>query len=349
MIPNEIRKVEKHEDLLPFCDWLLQHLGGRLRHILYRINMASSPYPRCDIEGNRWIEKNCPEEITRWEKAIYQILKDAFQNFRPARYIFLQHRIEHSLCASRVWFSLLDKFQQRFDDDRIRREHQALNQETREREDGRPRTTGEAKSHYRVPQTGPVTDETPTPKPLIIHARGIQLEHVAPIHFVKSSMSPAHLQRKQSWWNTAYHAHASKMLLSRRWTYFLRRRTHRRRMDVRLRPCQKDTTPSHRSPSDRYAATPPTIWTRELDEEAGAIYRNGTITETTSFVIPLDSFRVQSLQEHEIRVITRYGTTAGELTRHISAHYGANPLDLYLTVDDTPFKDSDKVSSTYRQ
>jgi hypothetical protein len=71
MIPSEIRKVEKHEDLLPFCDWFPQHLGGRLRHILYLINMASSPYPRCDIEGSRWIGKNCPDEITRWERAIY--------------------------------------------------------------------------------------------------------------------------------------------------------------------------------------------------------------------------------------------------------------------------------------
>jgi hypothetical protein len=100
---------------------------------------------------------------------------------------------------------------------------------------------------------------------------------------------------------------------------------------------------------DRYAVTPPTIWTRETDEETGAIYRNGTMTETTSFIIPLDSFRIQSLQEHEIRVITRYGTTAGELTRHISAHYGANPRDLYLTVDGTPLENWDKVNSDYGQ
>jgi hypothetical protein len=194
-----------------------------------------------------------------------------------------------------------------------------------------------------------MTNEAPTLKPLFIHARGIQLEHMAPIHFVKSSMSPAHLQRKQSWWNTAYYAHDSKMLLSRRWTYFLRRRTHRRRMDVRLRPCQQDTNPSHRTPLDRYVATPPTIWTRETDEETGAIYRNETMTETTSFIISLDSFRVQSLQEHEIRVIARYGTTAGELTRHISTHYGANPRDFYLTVDGTPLENWDKVNSDYDQ
>jgi hypothetical protein len=133
----------------------------------------------------------------------------------PAQYIFLHHRMEHSLCGSRVWFSLLDKFQQRLDDDRIRREHQTMNQETQEQEDGGSRTTGEAKSHHRVPQTVPMTNETPTPTSLTIHARGLQLEHLVPIHFVKSSMSPDHLQRRRSWWNTAYHAHASKMLLSR--------------------------------------------------------------------------------------------------------------------------------------
>ena len=129
----------------------------------------------------------------------------------------------------------------------------------------------------------------------------------------------------------------------------MRRRTHHRRMDVRLRPCQQDTNPSHRPPLDRYAVTPPTIWTRETDEETGAIYRNGTMTETTSFIISLDSFRVQSLQEHEIRVIARYGTTVGELTRHISTHYGANPRDLYLTVDGTPLENWDKVNSDYGQ
>jgi hypothetical protein len=141
MIPSEIKKVENYEDFLPFYDWLLQHLGGRQRYILYRINMASSPYPRCDLECNNWIEQNCPEEIIHWEEAIYRILKKALQNFIPAQYIFLQHWMEPSLCTSRVWLSLLDKFQQRLDDDMIRREYQTMNQETLEQEDGDPRTT----------------------------------------------------------------------------------------------------------------------------------------------------------------------------------------------------------------
>ncbi len=64
--------------------------------------------------------------------------KECFQNFRPVQYIFLHHRTEHSLCVSRVWFSLLDKFQQRLEDDRIRREHRTMNQEIQEQEDGEP-------------------------------------------------------------------------------------------------------------------------------------------------------------------------------------------------------------------
>jgi hypothetical protein len=102
MIPSEIRKVKKYEDFLPFCDWLLQHLGGKQRYVLYRINMTSSPHPRYDIEANKGIEQNCPEEVIQWERAIYRILKNAFQNFIPVQYIFLQHRMEHSLYDSRL-------------------------------------------------------------------------------------------------------------------------------------------------------------------------------------------------------------------------------------------------------
>jgi hypothetical protein len=197
--------------------------------------MTSSSHPHRDLESNNWIEQNCPEEIIQWERAIHRILKNAFQNFMPAQYIFLHHRMEHSLCTSRVWFSLLDQFQQQLDDDRIRREHQTMSQETQEQEDGEPHTTEEVKSHHRVPQTVPMSNKTPTPTPLTIHVRGLHLEHLAPIHFIKTSVSPAHLHLKRSWWSTAYHSHAWKMLLSRRWTYILRRRTHRLRTDVRLR------------------------------------------------------------------------------------------------------------------
>ena len=102
MIPNETPKVERYEDFLPFHDWLLQHLGGRQRYILYRINMTSSPHPRCDLERNNWMVTNCPEEITRWEKAIYRVLEQALQNFKPTQHIFLQHRIEHPLGSIRV-------------------------------------------------------------------------------------------------------------------------------------------------------------------------------------------------------------------------------------------------------
>jgi hypothetical protein len=189
MIPSEIKKVETFKDFLPFYNWLLHHLGGRQRYILCHINMTSSPHPHRDLESNNGIEQNCPEEIIQWERAIHRILKNAFQNFMPAQYIFLQHRMEHSLCTSRVWFSLLDQFQQQWDDDRIRREHQTMSQETQEQEDGEPRTTEEGKSHHRVPKTVPMSNKTPTPTPPTIHARGLQLEHLTPIHFIKTSVT----------------------------------------------------------------------------------------------------------------------------------------------------------------
>jgi hypothetical protein len=222
-----------------------------------------------------------------------------------------------------------------------------MNQETQKQEDGEPHTTEEAKLHHRVSQTVPMSNETPTSTTLTIHVRGLHLEHLAPIHFIKTSVSPAHLQMKRSWWSTAYHTHASKMLLSSRWTYILRRRTHRLRTDIRLRLRKKDTTPSYRPSSNRSSATPATVWTRrlmqELDQVTGAIYTNGRITKSTLFVHPLVSIRVQTHQEQEIRVISRYYTTAGELTRHISSHYDANPLDLYLTEDGKPLKNSDRI------
>ena len=182
----------------------------------------------------------------------------------------------------------------------IRRDHQMRNQETQEQENGAPSTTGEAKSHHRVPRTVPMTNETPTPTPLTIHVRGLQLEHLAPIHFIKTSVSPAHLQMKRSWRNMAYHAHTSKILLSRRWTYLLRRRTHRRQTDVRLRLRKKDTKPSYRAFPDRSATTPATVWTRRLiknlDQVTGPTYKNGLITKNTLFVRPLVSIRVQAHQ-----------------------------------------------------
>ena len=118
-------------------------------------------------------------------------------------------------------------------------------------------------------------------------------------------------------------------------------------MDARLRLRKEDTTPSHRSSSDRSAATPTTAWTRRLTQErdqvTGATYTNGLMTTSTLFVHPLVSIRIHTHQEQEIRVISRYHTTAGELTRHISSHYGANPLDLYLTEDGKLLKDSDRI------
>jgi hypothetical protein len=74
------------------------------------------------------------------------------------------------------------------------------------------------------------------------------------------------------------------------------------------------------------------------------------MTATTSFLInSLVSFRVQSLQAHDMQVIARAGATAGELTRHIGVHFNVCPLDLFLTVKGAPLQASDEVLNDDRQ
>ena len=141
MIPSEIIKVKDYEDIPPFHDWFLQQLGDLHRYTMYRINMTSSPHPRCDLERNNWVEQHRPEDIVQLEKAIYLLLKRAFQDFTSTQHIFLQQRVEHSLCDSRTWFSLLDKFKQQLDEDKNRREQRMMRQETQEPEDCEPDNT----------------------------------------------------------------------------------------------------------------------------------------------------------------------------------------------------------------
>jgi hypothetical protein len=107
------------------------------------------------------METNYPEEIILWEKGIYQVMEQALQNFKPTRYIFLQHRLGHPLCASRVWFSLLEKFQYQLEADMIRGKHQTMGEGNRGNDDGGPGTMEES-------------DETSTSKTTYIHVRGTQ-------------------------------------------------------------------------------------------------------------------------------------------------------------------------------
>jgi hypothetical protein len=147
------------------------------------------------------------------EKAIYLLLQRVFQDFTSAQHIFLQNRVEYPLCGNWAWFSLIDKFQQRSDEDRNRREQRTMSQETQELEDGESRTTRDATYGS---QTVPMTsDVRPPPASMTINARGLQLERLTPIHFIRTSMSPDHLLTRHSWCDTAYHAHVSKILLSR--------------------------------------------------------------------------------------------------------------------------------------
>ena len=72
---------------------------------------TSSPdqqfYTACD---RTWTKEAGPQEIIRLNKIVYKLLQKDFQDFAPARPIFWRHRAEHPLSASRVWFSLRDRF-----------------------------------------------------------------------------------------------------------------------------------------------------------------------------------------------------------------------------------------------
>ena len=108
--------VKEISDILPFHDRFLQQLGDLFRYVLFRINFDNSPNPQYDIErNNTWDIEYGPEEILRLEKTVYLLLKTAFQDFAPIRHIFLRHQVGQSLCASRAWFSLLDKFKLQLD------------------------------------------------------------------------------------------------------------------------------------------------------------------------------------------------------------------------------------------
>jgi len=83
-------------------------MGDQHRYAIFRVNFAKSPKPQFVMERNNiWATEYGPDEIL--EKAIYLLLKKAFQDFAPAHHIF-RHQAGQSLCASRVWFALLDKF-----------------------------------------------------------------------------------------------------------------------------------------------------------------------------------------------------------------------------------------------
>ncbi len=70
-----------------------------------------SPDQQFDTSCDRtWTKEYGLHEIERLDKAVYMFLQEAFQDFAPTRPIFWRHLVEHPLCASRVWFSLRDRF-----------------------------------------------------------------------------------------------------------------------------------------------------------------------------------------------------------------------------------------------
>ena len=106
-----ITAVRDFRDILPFHDRFLQRLSARHRWVLYRVSFSQSPDQQFDTACDRtWTKEYGLHEIERLDKAVYMLLQETFQDFAPAHPIFGRHRVEHPLCASRVWFSLRDRF-----------------------------------------------------------------------------------------------------------------------------------------------------------------------------------------------------------------------------------------------
>ena len=92
-------------------DRFLQQLGDRYGWVLFRISFTQSPDQLYDTVSNTtWTKEYGLQEIERLDKAVYMLLHESFQDLAPVRPIFWRHRVEHPLCASRVWFSLRDRF-----------------------------------------------------------------------------------------------------------------------------------------------------------------------------------------------------------------------------------------------
>jgi hypothetical protein len=106
-----ITTVRYFRDILPFHDLFLQQLGDRHRWVLYRVSFSDSPDQQFDAACDRtWTKEVGPLEITCLNKIVYRILQEVFQDFAPAHPIFWRHQVKHPLSASRVWFSLRDRF-----------------------------------------------------------------------------------------------------------------------------------------------------------------------------------------------------------------------------------------------
>jgi hypothetical protein len=108
--------VKDFWDIPPFHASFLQRLSDRHRWVLYRLSFSQSPQQQFDEVCSRaWTKEHGLHATARLDKAVYGLLQEDLQDFAPARPIFLRHRIEHPLCASRVWFSLRDKFKWQLD------------------------------------------------------------------------------------------------------------------------------------------------------------------------------------------------------------------------------------------
>ena len=179
------------------------------------------------MESNDHEMKHDPKPVGFIEMVAYSILKKTFQDFVPVHHVFLRHQINQSLCASRTWFSLIDRFKIQIRRKETYRENLGMQCPPTQ---AAPCNQDQRKEQTKTPDTVATSPKT---FPTTIDARGVRMEHLTPVHFLRVSRAPPYLISRETWCNTVSHVHTGKMQLSRRWTYVLNRRAHHLHSEIR--------------------------------------------------------------------------------------------------------------------
>ena len=219
--------------------------------VLYLIDFASSPYREMDTRSyNDHMEEACwnPERHTalrRIEQTLFSRLHKAFCTFAPAQHVFKLHQVNHPLCLSKLWFSLLDTFVPQIElvhslcagkvwisllsssitppltgrgrgSTNPSNMHRNGDKETQMRANP-PKskvpadTIQRSGNKKRVPSALGLPPVGHWPKAdLPLDVRGLRIERLAPIHFIMVSRAPAHLLYRTGWCNTQTQGHQDK-------------------------------------------------------------------------------------------------------------------------------------------
>ena len=164
--------------------------------------------------------------------------------------------------------------------------------------------------------------ETQTTGPILIDARVLKKERLAPIHFIRYSPSTPRTKRKLNWWNLAIQTHRTKIRLSRRWTYILNRRKHRQ------------------------LTQPRDIWTRQVNRVHTTYvveYTHEGIQGHTTLLPSLTKVIQGQVNNTDLTILTQPNSTAADMTKAIGQHFSRDTSSFYLTADHVPLAQSETI------